>query len=367
MLTLATSTAMIAAAKRESDSHRRRAEAFEKLSRASFDRLGSQTAELLADVPGAENARRQLLEETLKGYQRFAANAHQDPELQNDLAVTLGKIGNLQSELGAGEKAVSSLRLSEKIYARLVAESPNEPSLRRAWSIGQNNLARSLHRHGRIEEAASWFARAIANQERLVRSEVNDEAVSAKRDLSATLNNLGLLLADTGATEEAESTYGRAIKLLETTAGGKDSHQLASLHSNLAGLLARKHPQRAAKHARQALDRQTELLREDPGDERMATHVMVSLNHLGTSFTKMGDHLSAIDAFDRSIELGRGLHRRWPEQPKYRRDLVIALNQRGLSLSALGQLVDASNAFEEAVKHQRVLAKPLHRTRKFKA
>ena len=107
-------TVLLAAEKRISDTNARRAAVNEsralrneKIARESIERLGSQMAELLSDIPAAAPVRRRLLSETLDYYQRFASDIGHDPSLRKDLAITHGKIGTCQKELGSSDEAVA--------------------------------------------------------------------------------------------------------------------------------------------------------------------------------------------------------------------------------------------------------------------
>ncbi|TWT79360.1 Serine/threonine-protein kinase PrkC [Planctomycetes bacterium CA13] len=366
---LAVSTATIAAKNQIIASSALRNERAEKLSRGAVDRLGSQMAELLADIPAAGPVRRQLLSETLDYYQTFAKQAGNDPELREDLAITYGKIGNFQSELGQNEAAVDSLVRSEQLYADLVAVHPDNAQMQLDWSTSQNNLAQSLQTSGRLEEAARYFAKAIVTQKQLMKS---DQLV--RRPLATTLNNLGLLLAQTEAIAEAERTYLEAIALLDNATTNanvtepmydtrhldapvlEDFATTANILTNLAGLLAQHAPDRAVRYARQALTQQTKALESDRRNTKLATQAIVTLNTLGSAQSRNQQNDASIDTFHRAIEIGEQLLAWWPEQPTYRRDLVISLNHLGLSLSKSGKLAEARSAFEQALAHERPLA-----------
>ncbi|TWT92788.1 serine/threonine-protein kinase [Stieleria varia] len=356
---LATSTAMIANQMRVSEANANRAFRNEQLWRDAVDRLGSQMAELLEGIPAAGPVRSTLLKETLGYYQTFAAIADNDPSSKQDIAITFGKIGGLQSELGETADAIDSLRRSETLYAEL-AES--DDSIRPDWATSQNNLAQALAKSGQLAEAARFFARAIGSQREWLAAEnlADTERHQARLALATTLNNLGLLLADSMAIDEAEKTYLEAVSLLETdprrAADAETQQQLATVFSNLSGLLAKQAPERAIDYAGRALSQQTDALESDPGNAKLATQVVVTLNTLGASQSSAGQLDEAIDTFGRGIEIARQLLVRWPDQPTYQRDLVIGLNHLGLAYSQMGELQRAAQTFQEALDQGRPLA-----------
>ena len=112
----AVSLAMITAEKRVSDAIALRNERNEQLAHGAVDRLGSQMAELLSEIPAAESVRRRLLAETLNYYQQFAESAHNDPELREDLAMTFGKIGSLHSKLARAKKPLTRSEIGTPVF-----------------------------------------------------------------------------------------------------------------------------------------------------------------------------------------------------------------------------------------------------------
>ena len=358
----------LAAAKHASDLHAARALRGEMLARNAVDQLGSQTAELLSGIPSADPVRRQLLATTIDYYERFVAQHGGAPELREDLAITLGKIGSFQTELGDVTHAIGSLRRSEAIYSDLVEQTSSDAT-RLAWATSQNNLAQALVTHGKLEEAASYFAKAITMQKSL-------DSQDAKVALATSLNNLGLLLAQSGALEQSEDTYLEAIGLLSQLQqlAGKPStrqdeandmesistinRQLATVQTNLSGLLTQESPDRAAEYARQALSSQINALDQDRGNVELAMQTLVTLNTLGVAQSAAGRSELAIETFDKAIEIGRQLLARWPDHPAYRRDLVLSYNHLGLTLTKCGKLVAARRALDEAL----ALGEPLAET-----
>ncbi|MCO8123068.1 protein kinase [Stieleria sp. TO1_6] len=354
---LAMGTAMLSAEKQVSDNSLARAARMERLARGAVDRLGSQMAEQLTGIPAAAPVRRQLLAETLSYYQQFAASAGNDPELREDVAITFGKIGTFQSDLGFNDLAINALERSESIFAELARAAPRDKRLALQWSVSQNNLAQALATHGSLEQAASYFAKAIAAQEQLL---TQSETSSARLQLATTLNNLGLLLAESQSDHEAERAYLDSVELLRKGVESSDQletkQQLATVLGNLSGLLAKKSPERAVGYAREALTQQTEALQSDRGNVNLALQTIATLNTLGTAQSAAGQPSDAIRTFDQAIDIGQQLLARWPDQSTYRRDLVVSLNHLGLALAKTGDLDKAAESFQTAMVYGRPLA-----------
>ncbi|MEZ6137858.1 MAG: protein kinase [Pirellulaceae bacterium] len=351
LIGFAISTTKIAAEKRISDANLTRREFSERLARGAVDRLGSQMAELLAEIPAAETVRRRLLAETLEYYQQFAASAGDAPGLQEDLAITYGKIGALSNELGYAH-GIEALRKSESLYATL-ASKRDHAAAQTAWATSLNNLATALHHAGQFEEAAGYFRKTIAIYDSLPLQRQSDATLG----LATTLNNLGLLLADSELPVQAETAYARSLNLLESvqTPSTEARTQLAAVQTNLSGLLVERDSPRAVDLASQALEALATMLEADPGNHKLTTQTVVTLNTLGSAQSKSGQTNLAIGAFQQSVGICELLLQRWPNQSMCRRDLVLSLNHLGLAYSKLEQTSNARTTFERAIQAQRIL------------
>ena len=372
-----------------------RAQRKERLARTVVDRLGAQTAELLADIPAAESVRRQVLHETLAYYEQLAADSRADPALRRELALTLAKIGDLQLQLGDVDRAIESFSQSESQLSLLVEESTDPESLRLDWSISQNNLGEALAESGDVESAARHYARAIKHQRELLLSLNTDQTRIA---LASTLNNLGVLLGRCDASDQALSSYQEA---LDTIQGLSSSDlQRAKIQRNLSGMVAKTSPSRAVELVREALAIQTEALKSKPSDSRLAAEIvgtldklglaqmqclrfenarvsfeegiriaeqlldrcpddaktlralLASWNHLGLSSVRRQDFASAVKEFESSKRFGFRLKQLFPTHAETQSTLANVCNNLGAALQRTGNHFEATEAFRLAVKHQ---------------
>ncbi|MCG8649126.1 MAG: protein kinase [Pirellulales bacterium] len=350
----AISTAMIAAEKQVSDANALRATRERNLARGAVDRLGAQMAELLADVPAADSVRRQLLQETLAYYQEFAEQADDDPELLEDLAVTYGKIGTLQNQIGSQQQAVDSLQKSTDLFLDLAAADRSDPSIRQRLATSQNNLALALQEVGRVDDASRWYKKTIALQRDLLKKMPRNAELQA--DLALSLNNFALLLSKVGQVEAAQDSFQRAIETLDSVdekqMTGEIERQLASTYNNLGGTLAKADPQRAAKYAQLALQIQMQQLLADRSNPKAASRVAATLNSLGTAQAELGATQEAVESYNQAIEIQDQLVQRWPSQQVHQRDIAVTYNNLGLTLAKQNQLEEAREVFGKALHFQ---------------
>lgn len=334
-----------------------------ELARDAIDRLGSQISEQLAGIPAARTVRHRLLTETLSyyedlasrqrglasGFERSSIRSAFETELQQDLAVTYGKIGVLQTELGNTEAAIESLRRSEARLSELAKLYSDDPSLDLQWSVSQNNLAQSLCRTGEFESAGRLLSQALETQNRLLKA----GHPSVTLELAKTLNSLGTMFSLLGQAERSRDSYENAITLLATD--GSKATLLSTIQGNLASLLTKHDPARAVELARESLTHHLTKLESKPSDPTLALQTIDALNTLAEATLATGDHADSVSSLERAIQIGGHLCDRWPQQPVYRRELVVSLNQLGRVYSAAGDLDHSLSAFDRALQCGREL------------
>ncbi len=364
LIGFASNTARLATAKLASDLHAQRASMNEKLARDVVHRLGAQMAEQLADIPAASGVRHRLLAETLDYYRRFATEAERDPNLQEDLAITLGKIGGVLNAIGQRAEAIDALSQSATMYASMVHKQAT-PHLLQSWSTSQNNLAQVLQQAGEIERAAGLYASAVRTQKQLCQAGQQ----SARSPLATSLNNLALLLNETGHMARSEQLFKEAIDCLSAEPSSLEEHrtQLADLKTNYSQLLSDRSPREAIELAQQALSLRLGIMSSSTPhtlghdldlashqsplvSPQLASQTISTLHALGTAHLSAADYESACSAFQQAVTIGQQLTNRWPDQFSFQRDLAISNNHLGLASCHAEAFDRANSAFLTAMK-----------------
>ena len=353
----AASTILIAREKLNSDINFARAEQNYRDARESVDRFGAQFAERLAGVPGAGNVRREMLRETLAYYKRFVDQVADDPSLRADLALTYGKIGSLADEIGYVEEAVVAHEKALAIFETLAAGAPDHLDYQRRLALCRNNLAKTLRRAGRIDEAENAYQRAIDLQNKLVRR-TRDEQYSS--DLAVSYINLGLLLSETGAEEKAEQSFQEAIRLqtqlVDAAPDDADRHRnLAVALNNLSAIYVGTNYARAIQCYESALAHQRLAVASRPESSDYVSDLATTYNNLGALQSRQQDYAAAADSYENAIRLQRELLNAAPSHKSYRQELAISFNNYGLMQSRLYCPSAAERAFQQSVSIQEPL------------
>jgi serine/threonine protein kinase len=354
---LAASTLLINRERAQAQANFARAEHYFRQAQNTVDALGSVFAERLAEVPGAEQARRELLDETLQYYRRFIDEAGDDPTLRADLATTYGKIGALNDQMGLAGEAFAAHESAIELLEKLVADQPASADYRQRLAVCRNNLALSLARAGRTDEARRTYQQAIDAQRKLAAEQPTDRRLRA--DLARSHNNLGSLERETGDAARAAASFREAIRLAEAAAqtvkdDAESQRSLAAAYNNLASL-GESDGAQAVELYEKAAECQRSAVRLKPAQLQHRRELATTLNNLGAALAKTGRVDEAAKAYDEAIDRQQELLRLAPLERTYRRDLAVTYNNLGLVYAGRKQADLAERCFRNALGFQQQL------------
>ncbi|REK15730.1 MAG: serine/threonine protein kinase [Planctomycetota bacterium] len=339
-----------------------RAEDYFKQAQGTVDKFGSQFAGRLAEVPGAESVRRELLADTLEYYETFVEQAGDDPALRAELATTQGKIGALNDQLGLRDEAIDAHRKAIAMLEGLVAAQPEVDDYRRRLAVCRNNLGLTLSRAGRFEEALDQLQQAIAAQQQLVSEQAQADGLHS--ELAVSFVNLGDLQRQQGADDAAEASLREAIRLqeqlAETARRGDGTgnvewlRNLAATYNQLAAL-AGQDPADAVGWYEKAVAYQRQALEAQPEGLRHKSDLATWLNNLAAARARTGDLEKAAATYSEAIDLQQDLLRIAPLDRAYRRDLAVSYNNLGLAHTRLRDPENAQRCFRNALGFHRQL------------
>ena len=358
VIALVVATLMIAREKSRAERNLARANRYFHDARGMLDRFGLQLADKLSDVPGAEQVRQELLQETLEYYQGFLADVQGDPHLQLDMALTAGQVAALTEAIGSSTEAVLEHQRTLRLFEELVASRPGNLDQEKHLARAHNNLALALHRAGRIDDARQHFAEAIRLQERLTAKLPDDRQVTG--DLAMSLSNLGLLQNETGQPIQAQASFRSAIELLgqlpsSVPDGSTPQRQMAAAYNNLAATYLSAAPDEALRLHEAALGYQRTALAGDANDLDLQRDIALTLNNLGAAQARRQEFAKALNYYREAIDIQEKLTGLVPAQHAYQRDLGVSHNNRGLVYSRAQRAADAEAEFRQALTIQEEL------------
>jgi len=244
--------------------------------KANLDRSWPIAQHYMGQKGGVSSKQRESLQQTMKDYERFAADmpsdtkgqlgvitanyrlgdlhnyferfadaqqaydrslrlaesqqqAHlEDVEIQRELAFVRTGLGTTNRKQGYNEKAEREFALAAKIREAIAIQSPNDLSLQRDLASGYANHAASLVDLEKPKDAIPVFQLAVTIREHIAANPNDSDAIRLrddKCDLALVLNNLGLALKKAckdqtdevvaQLTQEAEIAHRRARDLAQ--------------------------------------------------------------------------------------------------------------------------------------------------------
>ncbi len=192
--------------------------------RESIDALLTGVGEGLANVPGAQKVRSQLLKKAADQYRELADEKSEDPDLRYASGLAATRLGQLRTMLGDPVGAEEILLAAEKRLA--AAASDGLPKAAVNLASARLELANQLKDQGRVPEAEARYRRAIAD---LAATPAGRDEPETRFLLGTLRGDLAGLLGSTKRTEETESQFHVAAEDLQSAAGLGFSRALGNL------------------------------------------------------------------------------------------------------------------------------------------
>jgi serine/threonine protein kinase/tetratricopeptide (TPR) repeat protein len=317
-----------------------------KQSRQVLDHFGLLVVDRLAGLPGTEQLRNDVLRDTLRYYDRFIAQAGNDPALRIDLAIACFKSGEMLDRLGAGEKAIASYERARRIFERLEGDEA-----RAHVAACHNNVALVLAAQGKVEAAKDAYGLAIQLYEERIAADASNPEV--RLQLASTYGNLALLLANADQRAESLTYHHRALDLQRQLVRSHPERtefrrELAMTLNNLSYFHRESDIARSVELNQEALDILRQIALDEPDNMDFQSDLALSCANQGSLLAGHREYERAEAAYREAIALYGALLAYAPNAFAYRRDLAVAHNNLGRTLTELGRFKAAQEALEDA-------------------
>jgi tetratricopeptide (TPR) repeat protein len=325
-----------------------RAERHFQQARSAVDQLGLRIADRLLEIPGAETVRRDLLVDTLVYYQQFAAEAGNDPHLEQELALAHFKSAMIAGKIGATADAIRQYEAAQQILAE-IAKNESAPDARAQLAVTHNNLGLLLAARGEVDAARDHYQEAIALQQKLVAADAKDVGFTIQ--LAESRANLGMLLDQIGDADGAEQSLRAAVEglryLAAATQDPKATRNLAIACNNLSYVVRKRDLSAAESLAREAVAVLEQLSEQHP-TAAYQDDLALCYNNLAALIGQNEQSDESIRWHKRAIALQEQLVRKAPAVVRHRSDLAITLNNLGMAYCRAAREADADAAFAKA-------------------
>ncbi len=296
--------------------------------------------ERLLNEPGAQGLRKELLTLAKTYYLRLLDRRDGDPAVQEELAATHYRLGLITEELDSPRASLKSYDTARSMLTIQLKKNPNSATRQKFLSNTLNAMGRAHTRLGELDKAEELFKESRQIRAALVGAAENvAERTELERLLANTEMNLSLIEKQRGNLAEAlkfmqHAQEDRLTSLKQEPQNRKLRRDLAKGDYNLANLaIDRDDPTSAItveKHAKRAIERLEELLKETPDDLEDRHLLALSYQLLADldaalAATDSGHRDLAVDRYQRARTALDRLVARNPNVPRYQYELALLL------------------------------------------
>jgi hypothetical protein len=328
-----------------------RADANYDHARRVVDRYGLRLAEELAQIPGVEPLRRELLEDSWQWYEQLLGQTQGDESLRQEKAMTHFQAAEIATQLGDSRRAISQYSAARDVFAALVREGGASVAARSQLGLCHNNLGLVLSGSGQIAGAQQAFRQAEEQLAELLRDDPKN--ASHHWQLALVHTNQGLMHSQAGSVTEAEACYSRAIEVLQRLVQqepqrGEFRKDLAVAYNNRGALHRVSRPDQAAEDNGRALELFAQLAQQHPGRLDYQSEWALCQSNQGVLLAEIGSASDAIPVLRQAIATQEQLVRKSPARVGFRCDLAVSHNNLGRVLLDAGDLDAADLALEQS-------------------
>jgi serine/threonine-protein kinase len=338
--------------------HAARAEAGFTASLDAVDQMMLRVAEARLDqVPGAEQVRRQLLQDARQLYERFLAEQGNRPELLARVARTHFELAKMHRLLGELDDAEKQGRIGIARYDDLLAANPDDAGALYWRAYCWYEVGSVLVQRGRSGPGEEAVLRAQAElAEALERHPGERRLLVRQVDVVHTLAQIAYRAGRREpAIELQKQAVQRAAALLAAAPDREARLLVAVEYQTLGGTLEDlERYAEAEQPLRQAVAAYEALLAESPRETRFREGLARSLMSMDFVLRSKDDLAASRAAVDRALELFRDLAAEFPRRPDYHSVTAAILSNRATMLQSQGQQTEALADLEEAIRLQRL-------------
>jgi serine/threonine-protein kinase len=258
----------------------------------------------LLDTPGAQQLQNELLEKALRHYNYFLAETGGDPKIKDEIAATHYRVGRITARIGAPDAARHHLTTALRMQEELLEQKPNDPARLKALGDTLNELGNHFASNRLLQEAASFYARAVEIRNQLLN--LDRQNIEYSRLLANARMNLGLVEKERRDFEKARTLLKDAQ---DTRLAVLKSHPDATFirrdvamgYYNMANVeIDARKLDNAEPLLRLAIEQFEILLAQNPRSLFNRYYVSQSYRRLGTILAHADDMAGALTMFDKA-------------------------------------------------------------------
>ena len=311
----------------------------------AYDRMGNVLGRPYSANLGETSAALASYEKAMEIRRRLAASSLADRRSQLDLWSSYYNIGGLRRETSDTLGALKLHEQARQVVERLLQTAPDDVALLRSAAQTASTLSVSYAQNGRIRDGLNAAQAALAFDERLLVQQPGNLGV--QHDMASVHGRVGLFFLKLGDGGAARPHFQRGFELAQALISAEPANvtfvrRLSNGHSHFALLFARHGDLDAAwTHQQQALAIRQRLVDENPKDRQAAIDLMVSEIETGDVRARRREFAAAADQYRIAVAKAEPLVAADPRYVYYRLSLASALTRLAQALVATGRAAEA--------------------------
>ncbi|MEL7544609.1 MAG: tetratricopeptide repeat protein, partial [Pseudomonadota bacterium] len=263
-----------------------------------------------------------VIGEALTISRRNAEQYPADKNLQANLAIGHGQLGDVLRGQGDGAGAERAYRDGLAIFERLAASDPTNTEWQRDLFVSWSNIGDVLSAQGDGAGAERAYRDGLAIAERLATSDTTN--VEWQRDLSVSWERIGDVLRAQGDGAGAERAYRDGLAIRRRLAASDPTNaewqrDLSVSWNKIGDVLSARGDGAGAERAyRYGLAIRERLAASDPTNAEWQRDLAISFERVGDIAAGNGDDPAAIEAFERALKIYAALVERQPDDHQAR-------------------------------------------------
>jgi len=293
-------------------------------------------------LPGATDARREIVRTTLAFLENLSADVGRDDNLRLSLATAYWRLADVQGyahkpNLGDMKGALAGYKKSAQFLDPLRIRRPNDPDVLRQVVDTYQHMGSVLGEMGDVPAMVRAYENALPAAKLLRKLQPND--VESSQAEGVFYNDLALALQfddPKRANEYARMHMALVPEQLKKFPGNDDiADEAAVAHATLSALLSRTGDNaQALKEAKESAAIREGVSARNPNDVFRLRLLMIAYghvgDHLGSPFiVNAGDAVGAREYFDKCVVIARQIIKADPQDRTARFDLANALLRQG--------------------------------------
>ena len=300
-----------------------------------------------------DEANRRFLQQLVERFESLARLTGNDRQSLRIRALGQARVGTILRKLGQPQQAEEAMRTALRLYEQLLAQAPEENSLKGELARLQVNLAVLLLSQGKWDESERMLRRSIALLESVLASQPQPSQQAALA-LAVAWHTLGNVQSARSRWSQAEAAYRKALQLAQQHLVRSDSpgtqNEIARFHLGLAfALTEQKRLEAARDHLHRALEIRKRLVQQHGGNPDFLQGLALVHRRLGQLAEQQGDLAQSLKHAQQALVHRQRLVELFPQVPDFRFALAESYHRVAVVLHRQRQLDLAETNYRQAV------------------